>query len=133
MNHDVVIAVKLSAKLVSSLWEHMNDWKRVVFNGFNMIDSIIKSFLLFVEWNIIKPKNYKCFGYLNHHFVTAVKLVIKLFLVYVSIWITGIECFPIVLMCWIQISNHFCFWLSERSNIKQYVFLLCEPAFCHWL
>jgi len=35
-------------------------------------------------------------------------------------------------MCWIQISNHFCFWLSGRSsNIKQYVFLICEPSFCH--
>jgi len=34
-------------------------------------------------------------------------------------------------MCWIQISNHVCFWLRERSsNIKQYVVLLCKPSFC---
>jgi len=73
-----------------------------------------------------------CFGYLNHHFVTTVKLVINLFLVYVSIWITERKCFPTVLMCWIHISNYFCFWLSGRSpNIKQYVFLLCEASFCH--
>jgi len=50
----------------------------------------------------------------------------------VSIWITERECFPIALMYWIQIPNNFCFWLTERlSNIKQYVFLLCEPSFCH--
>ena len=43
----------------------------------------------------------------------------------VSIWITERECFPTVLMSWIQISNHVCSWLSGRSsNIKQYVFLL---------
>ena len=49
-----------------------------------------------------------------------------------SIWITERECFPTVLMWWIQLSNHYCFWLSGRSsNIKQYVFLLCEPSFCH--
>jgi len=72
------------------------------------------------------------FCYVNHHFTNAVKLVGKYFLVWVSIWITERECFPTGLMCWIQISNHVCYWLSGRSsNIKQYVFLLCEPSFCH--
>jgi len=75
-----------------------------------------------------------CFCYLNHHFVIAVKLLGKLFLMCDSIWITKRECFPTVLVCWIQISNHFFFFLSGRSsNIKQYVFLLCEPAFCGML
>jgi len=73
-----------------------------------------------------------CFCYVNHHFVTAVKLVGNKFLVCESIWITGRECFPTVLICWIQISNYVCSWLSGgSSNMKQYVFLLCEPSFCH--
>ena len=73
-----------------------------------------------------------CFCYLNHHFVNAVELVGNLFLMSVSIWITESECFPTFLMCWIQISNHFSFELSgTSSNIKQSVFLLCEPSFCH--
>jgi len=69
---------------------------------------------------------------LNHHFVTAVKLDIYLFLVYGSTWFVGIECFPTVLICRIQISNHFLFWLSgTSSNIKLYVFWLLEPSICH--
>ena len=89
-------------KFVSSVCEHMNCWNRVLSNCFDVLNPNIKSFFILVEWNIIKHNNM-CFCYVNHHFVNAVKLVGNLFLVYVSIWITERECFPTVLMCWIQI------------------------------
>jgi len=43
---------------------------------------------------------------MNHHFVTAIKLFDNLLLMCESIWITKKECFPTVLMCWIQLSKH---------------------------
>jgi len=47
---------KIGWKLVSDVWEHMNYWKRVFFNCFDVLNPNIKSFLLLVEWKIIKHK-----------------------------------------------------------------------------
>jgi len=44
----------------------------------------------------LQTMNDKCFSYLNHDLVTAVKLLGNMFLVCGS---------------WIQLSNHFYFWL----------------------
>jgi len=52
----------------------------------------------------------------SHDFVTAVKLLGNNFMMCDSIWITEREWFPTVLMCWIQIPDHFCIWLSGRSS-----------------
>ena len=75
--------------------------------------------------------NNNCFSYLNHDFFTAVELL-GIFLVYGSIWFNERDWFSTVLMWWIQLSNHFCFWLSARSsNSKWWVLFILEPWFCH--
>jgi len=48
LNHHVVTAVKVTWKLVSHVCEHMNYWKRVFSNCFDVLNPNIKSFLLFV-------------------------------------------------------------------------------------
>jgi len=53
---------------------------------------------------------------LNHDVVTAVKLPGNPFMVCESIWTNEREWIPTVLMWWIQLSNHFCFWLNGRSS-----------------
>jgi len=122
---------KVGWKLVSGAWEHMNYQKKVFSNCVDVLNPNMKSLLPLVEWKIIKHKTL-CFCFVNHLFVTAVKLVGNLFLMCKSIWCTEREYFPSVLVCRIQISNNFCFWLSGRSSkIKQYVFLLCETSCCH--
>ncbi len=52
---------KVTLKLVPSVWEHMNYWKRVVSNCFDVVNPIIKSFLLLVECKIFKQEMIRCF------------------------------------------------------------------------
>jgi len=47
---------KIGWKFVSSVCEHMNCWNRVLSNCFDVLNPNIKSFLLLVEWKIIKHK-----------------------------------------------------------------------------
>ena len=57
LNHHFVTAVaKVGYTFVSSVCEHMNYWKRVFSNCFDVPNPNIKSFLLLVEWKIIKHK-----------------------------------------------------------------------------
>jgi len=77
LNHHFVTAVKVCCKLVSHVCEHMNYWKRVFSNCFNVPNLNIKSLLILVEWKIIKHKII-CVCYLDHHFITAVKVCWKL-------------------------------------------------------
>jgi len=56
LNHHCVTTVKIGYKLVSGLCEHMNYWKRVFSNCLHVLNPNIKSFLLLVEWKIIKHK-----------------------------------------------------------------------------
>jgi len=44
-----------------------------------------------------------------------------------SIWINEREWFPTILMCWIQLSNYFCFWLSARSSNTNKYFSYLNP------
>jgi len=54
LNHHFVTAVKVTWKLVSDVCEHMKYLKRVFLNCFHVLNPNIKSFLLLVEWKIIK-------------------------------------------------------------------------------
>jgi len=73
LNHHCVIAVKVGWKFVSGLCEHMNYWKRVFSNCFEVLNPNIKSFLLLVEWKIIKHKIICVFvDWTIMHCVTAV-------------------------------------------------------------
>ncbi len=56
LNHHCVTAVKVGWKLVSHVCEHMNYWRRVFSNCFDVLNPNIKSFLFLVEWKIIKHK-----------------------------------------------------------------------------
>ena len=56
LNHHFVTTVKVGWKLVSDVCEHMNYWKRLFSNCFDVLNPNIKSFLLLVEWKIIKHK-----------------------------------------------------------------------------
>jgi len=94
----------------------MNYWKRHISNCFDVLNPNIKLCLLLVEWKIIKHKTICVFVMWTIILLLAVKLVGNKFLVCESIWITGMEWLLIVLMCWIQISNNVCSWLSGRSS-----------------
>jgi len=111
--------------------QHMNYWKKcfpIVLMCWIQISNH------FCFWMSERSSNIKQYVFLlcEPSFCHCYKVGGNKFLLCESIWITERECFPAVLMCRIQISNHFCFWWSGRSsNIKQYGFLLCEPSFCH--
>ena len=47
---------KVDWKLDSDMWEQMDNWKRVFFNCFDVLNPNIKSFFILVEWNIIKQE-----------------------------------------------------------------------------
>jgi len=49
--------------------------KKVVSKCFYMVNLIIKSFLLLIEWKIVKTITNKWFSYLKHDVVTVVKLL----------------------------------------------------------
>jgi len=71
-NHDFCHCCKV---LVSGEWEHMNYWKRVISNCFDVVSPFIKSFLLLVEWEIFLTIINKCFSHLNHDCKVTWKLV----------------------------------------------------------
>ncbi len=79
----------------------------------------------------LQTTNNKNWSYLNHDFVTAVKLLWKLIC---SVWVhinLKKEWFLIVLVCWLQLSNHFFFWLNGKFSTKECVFFRLETWFCH--
>jgi len=56
LNHHCVTAVIVGWTFVSHVCEHMNYWKRVLSNLFDVLNPNIKWFLLLVEWKIIQHK-----------------------------------------------------------------------------
>jgi len=47
----------------------------VIYYSYDLVNPIIKSVLLLVEWNIYIIIINQCISYLNHDFVTAAMLV----------------------------------------------------------
>jgi len=60
LNHHFVTAVKVAWKLISDVCEHMNYWKRVFSNCFDVLNQKTKSFLLLVEW-LFPESTIKCY------------------------------------------------------------------------
>jgi len=55
LKHVFVTAVKLLGSNFL-VWEHMNYWRKVISTGLQVVNPIMKSFLLLVEWKIVNHK-----------------------------------------------------------------------------
>jgi len=99
----------------------------VISHNCHMLNSIIKAFYLLLDLKFVKIESHITFhkGIMNF-------LCSKLHIIFSLcwyIWMTGREWITVILMCCIQLSNKFSFWLIGSLSKWSLTFFKVEPQF----
>jgi len=120
---------KITWKLVSGVWEHMNYWETVVSKCFLMC--WIQFWNQFGFWLSGRSSNRKqyVFFIVEQWFCYCCKLLGNYFLVCESIWTTESEWFPAHLMCLSNSQIILAFGWAEDLQIEKYAFFIFNHDF----